>query len=325
MEINSSVKEQIDSIRQKCEVIKPVVMTPCITYNHGAYIRDALEGFVSQKTNFPFVAIIHDDASTDGTKEIIEEYAKKYPDIVLPVYEPENLYSKHDGTFSKTIRDIYEAVGAKYIAMCEGDDYWTDPLKLQTQVDFLDEHPDCSMCFHSVNVIKESGSKEDINVFNHLKEKYYNINEIIARWTIPTCSVIYRYEYAAKIPKNKNFQYGDNVLWSTLFRYGKGYCLNKKMGTYRRHPGGWTAQGSYKSNTKQIIHFEALFKEFPEIEKETMDDKLIFYYSLAFTTGVRELKLKSLKYFFQGLRKYKMKYIKELCRSISQYIKKISK
>lgn len=325
------------------------------TFNHAPYITDTMNGFTMQQTDFPFVCCIVDDASTDGEKEVIRKYL--YDNFDFDTSGEGELYEKKMdyGTLiyarHKTNHNCYFAVvlldknhngspelkklkrsyisewedSCEYEAICEGDDYWIDPLKLQTQVDFLEEHPDCSMCFHSVNVIKENGSKEDIKVFNHLQEKYYNINEIIAQWTIPTCSVLYRIEYLTKIPKNKNFQYGDNVLWSTLLRYGKGYCFDEKMGTYRRQPGGWTAQGSYKSNTKQIIHFEALFKEFPEIEHETMDNKLIFYYSLAFTTGVRELKLKSLKYFFQGLRKYKMKYIKELCRSISQYIKKISK
>ncbi len=100
-----------------------------------------------QKTNFPFVAIVHDDASTDGTAAIIKEYAEKYPDIIKPIYETENQYSKRDGSLTRIMKEACEATGAKYIAMCEGDDYWTDPLKLQKQVDFLESHPDYGMCY----------------------------------------------------------------------------------------------------------------------------------------------------------------------------------
>ena len=120
----------------------PLVAIRCITYNHEPYIRDALNGFVMQKTNFPFVAIVHDDASTDGTAEIIREYAAKYPNIIKPIFETENQYSKHDGSISRIMAEAQERSGAKYIAMCEGDDYWTDPNKLQKQVDFLESHPD---------------------------------------------------------------------------------------------------------------------------------------------------------------------------------------
>lgn len=103
-----------------------MVSIQCTAYNHEPYIRQCLEGFVMQKTNFRFEAIVHDDASIDGTADIIREYAEKYPDIIKPIYETENQYSKHDGSL-RQIMD--EACIGKYIAACKGDDYWTDPLK----------------------------------------------------------------------------------------------------------------------------------------------------------------------------------------------------
>ena len=122
---------------------QPLMVTiRCITYNHEPYIRQCLEGFVMQKTNFRFEAIVHDDASTDGTAAIIREYAEKYPDIIKPIYETENQYSKRDGS----LRRIMDAhTHGKYVAMCEGDDYWIDPLKLQKQVDFLEDNPEYGM------------------------------------------------------------------------------------------------------------------------------------------------------------------------------------
>lgn len=118
-------------------VAQPLVSIRCLTYNHAPYIRQCLDGFVMQKTNFKFEAIVHDDASTDGTADIVREYATKYPDIIKPILETENQYSKHDGSL-KRIMNAAISPSAKYIAMCEGDDYWTDPYKLQKQVDFLE-------------------------------------------------------------------------------------------------------------------------------------------------------------------------------------------
>jgi len=116
----------------------PLVSITCATYNHEAYIKEALEGFVMQKTSFPFEIIVHDDASTDNTASIIREYEARYPDLFVTIYEAENQYSKGYGDLS---RIIYSAVRGKYIAVCEGDDYWTDPYKLQKQVEFLEYNP----------------------------------------------------------------------------------------------------------------------------------------------------------------------------------------
>ena len=117
-----------------------LVSIRCAVYNHEPYIRQCLDGFVMQKTNFRFEAIVHDDASTDNSASIIREYAGKYPDIIRPIYETENQFSKKDGSL---MRIITEACHGKYYASCEGDDYWTDPLKLQKQVDYMESHPEC--------------------------------------------------------------------------------------------------------------------------------------------------------------------------------------
>ncbi len=113
---------------------EPLVSICCITYNHEDFIRDAIEGFLMQKTSFPIEIIIHDDASTDNTANIIEEYANKYPDLFVTILQSENQWSKGGGSIYA--RFVYPRARGKYIALCEGDDYWTDPLKLQKQVDF---------------------------------------------------------------------------------------------------------------------------------------------------------------------------------------------
>ena len=115
----------------------------CNVYKHEAYLRDALEGFVTQKTDFPFEVLVHDDASPDGSADIIREYEAKYPEIIKPIYQTENQYSQK---VPITVTFQIPRIRGQYVAVCEGDDYWTDPLKLQKQVDFLDSHPDYSMC-----------------------------------------------------------------------------------------------------------------------------------------------------------------------------------
>ena len=115
----------------------------CNVYNHGKYLRDALEGFVMQQTTFPFEVLVHDDASPDNSAEIIREYEEKYPEIIKPIYQTENQYSK-----GVRINEVFHLprIKGKYVAACEGDDYWTDPLKLQKQYDFMEANPDYSMC-----------------------------------------------------------------------------------------------------------------------------------------------------------------------------------
>lgn len=240
----------------------PLVTIRCITYNHEPYIRQCLEGFVMQKTTFPFEAVVHDDASTDGTAAIIREYAERYPDIIRPIYETENQYSKHDGS----LRRIMDAhMRGKYIALCEGDDYWTDPLKLQKQVDFLEGHPEYSMCFHRVRVISENGSW--MPLYDHLQEKEYSSHEILKRWTIPTASVMYRSKFLSCRPFDSRFLYGDIVCFLTMASKGKLFCMGDKMSVYRRLSTGTVGSIvnediiSYKWKT--IEHYRALAKHFP--------------------------------------------------------------
>ena len=133
-----------------------MVSIRCTAYNQEEQIRECLDGFVMQQTNFRFEAVVHDDASTDGTAAIIKEYAEKYPDIIKPILETENQYSKHDGSLERIMN---EAATGKYVAWCEGDDCWIDPLKLQKQVDYLESHPDC-MLVHTDMEVKDVNTGE---------------------------------------------------------------------------------------------------------------------------------------------------------------------
>ncbi len=124
----------------------------CLAYNHEAYIRDALEGFVMQQTDFPFEVLVHDDASTDGTADIIREYASRYPDIIRPVFQTVN---QHSRGVCIAREFLFPLVRGRYVAMCEGDDYWTDPLKLSKQVATLEAHPELDICAHRAVKVRD--------------------------------------------------------------------------------------------------------------------------------------------------------------------------
>lgn len=241
--INDTAQKQIDAIAAKCAEIKPLVIIHSTTYNHEKYLRDALEGFVMQKTDFKFVAIVHEDASTDCTASILREYAEKYPNIILPIFEQENLYSKHDGSIREIMTTVCNKSGAKYIAYCEGDDYWTDSHKLQKQVDFLQTHPDYTMCFNKIEVINEFFHKR--YPLANVETREYSGNEIIESMLLQTASVIIRrsvfqserYE-AAK--KDIRFRSGDIIIYLSAASMGKIYCIADVMSIYRVNSGGVT-------------------------------------------------------------------------------------
>ncbi len=147
-----------------------MVSISCITFNHEQYISDAIESFLMQQTNFNYEILIHDDASTDRTVEIIKEYQKKYPNLIKPIYQTENQYSKGaDVSFINEKR----AVG-KYLSICEGDDYWTDPHKLQKQFDFMEEHPECSLCVHGGKVVSTEKQLKYFSRPNKGKQNFYS-------------------------------------------------------------------------------------------------------------------------------------------------------
>lgn len=155
-----------NSLEEECKHDKPLVVVRCITYNHESYIRECLDGFIMQQTNFKFIVIIHDDASTDGTPAIIKEYADKYPHIIKPIYQVQNQYSKKNGSITRILANACNKTGAKYIAFCEGDDYWIDPLKLQRQVDYMNRNPKCGLSYTNFNIRHEPSGLVESGIFS---------------------------------------------------------------------------------------------------------------------------------------------------------------
>ncbi len=214
------------------------VTVRCITYNQKEYIRQCLDGFVMQRTNFRFEAIVHDDASTDGTAEIVREYAEKYPDIIKPIFETENQYSKHDGSLGRIMN---ANTRGKYVAICEGDDYWTDPLKLQKQADFLDANPQCSLTYHACKNVFSTPCKVNSLTGENVKDFYSDVDFVI-HYPFQTATVMYRKEILDSDLYKKaqaiGCVFGDVLLYFSASRFGTIEGVNEKMSVYRRHEGG---------------------------------------------------------------------------------------
>lgn len=286
---------------------KPLVAIRCITYNHEAYIRDALEGFVMQQTDFPFVAIVHDDASTDGTADIIREYAAKYPDIIKPIYETENQYSKRDGSIPRIMNEACEKTGAKYYALCEGDDYWTDPLKLQKQVDFLESHPDYSLVFANVFLHYDSGkTTEKLPI----EDRDYTPIEVYGRIRIPTPTILFRadvyssaaYSYFQKIRKPI---FGDLTLFMACSLMGKIHGVDDVVCGYRRLSTGATNYlfaHPYELFRNRLALSLYLGKEFKQVDCERFVTYLIPAIKGVFTNFPTNIKFTTLLFYHFPIR-----------------------
>ena len=249
----------------------------CITYNQKNFIKDALDGFVMQKTSFPFVVFVHDDKSTDGTTDIILDYAQKYPDIIIPVIEKENQWSRGGLKHIVNIMNSNYRVG-RYIAFCEGDDYWTSPHKLQTQVDFLESHPDYSMCFHSGFKKYECDTVAWINCEN-IKDKDYEATDLFVNWTVPTASVVCRKEamdFYANIKGAERIQNYDIFIILSCAMTGKIRGISRKMSVYRIQGEGLTYNQNalIKCKMNNPEHFECLKENFPIVSRKPIDNTI---------------------------------------------------
>ena len=207
----------------------PLVSICCATYNHEKFIKEALDGFLMQKVNFSVEIIVHDDASTDKTSNIIREYSNQNSQIIA-VIQRKNLMSTGQ---NPTIDHALLRARGKYIALCDGDDYWTDPYKLQKQVDFLENNPEFSLCFHNVMVSYPNSGK--LIEFADLETREYSGIECIETWKTATCSYLFRNQIT--FPPYFSI-FGDIVILLQLAETGKIYCINDTMGVYRKHNNG---------------------------------------------------------------------------------------
>lgn len=220
----------------------PLVSICCLSYNQAGYIQECLDSFLMQQTSFRIEILIHDDASTDGTDKIIRQYAEKYPDTIFPLFEVENQLSKGmNGKMDITFN--YSRARGKYIASCEGDDYWTDPLKLQKQVDFMESHPDYSVCFHRcTHLYEETGeqTEDECGSFFNNGEEGIDISDDMFwnQWITQPLSMLFRVSAFNPEWQKKYKYYRDIHEIYHLLSVGKGYLFGFNGGVYRKHSGG---------------------------------------------------------------------------------------
>lgn len=298
-----------------------IVSVCCITYNQEKYIGQALDSFIMQKTNFKYEIIVHDDASTDNTAKIIREYEEKYPNLIKPIYQKENQYSISP---QKVVLNALEKSQGKYIALCEGDDYWIDENKLQIQVDYMEEHPNCSFTFHNAYIhdMKTNSLQKEFLPYYKEQRKYlkenniYDVGELTLLNEIPTAS--YMFKKINEYPNwFENVIAGDLCVQLIHTSFGYGYYIDKVMSAYRIGIGNsqvdnWNKQSAdYK---KKIKIYEKGIETYKNIDKYTN-----YKYSSDFKKKINELKVNIL--LIDKYRNIDSKEYKELCEDLPKNLK----
>ncbi len=283
----------------------PLVSVSVTAYNHEKYIRQCLDGILMQNVNFPYEVLVHEDASPDRTADIIREYEAKYPEIIKPIYRTENQYSQ-----GKSVSKFnFDRARGKYLAFCEGDDYWSDPGKLQKQVDFLEAHPEYIATAHRVRAINDHGEVLDIPGFTDVVEHAYTVDEYI-KHSLPSqlASLVMRNVFLTLDSHTLDLFYsckanGDERLSLLLVMMGDIYCFSEDMSAYRRivsEGTSWNARMRGRNRAYSVYKQRLALQEFAV---EAFDFKLpqsILYNILpsALVKAIRNPNRTNIKIFF---------------------------
>jgi glycosyltransferase involved in cell wall biosynthesis len=290
----------------------PLLSVACITYNHENYISQAIESWLMQKTDFDIEIIIGEDCSNDNTRAIIERYWQKYPDLIRVITSETNV-----GMMPNFIRTL-EACQGKYIALCEGDDYWTDPLKLQKQVDFLENHSEYMLCSHNVDIINDG--VDILSSSLSLSKDHYEFEELLGTSMAATCSFVFRNifwknNYLSIFLNSGSFS-GDKILVCILAEQGPAKYLDDKMAIYRRHAGGVSLTKYFFSIQSTIVFLKYINAFYDYKYNSIVKDKLVMWYGrLAIHFRKEGFLLKSIKAIFSSI------YYSRNYKSIKIFIK----
>jgi glycosyltransferase involved in cell wall biosynthesis len=292
-------EEQIRK-RWQGDIANPKVTVCTITFNHKDFIEQSLDSFLRQETTFPFEIIVHDDLSTDGTKEIIEQYEKKYPNIIKPIYQKENQYSKGIRAISPIF--VFPVAKGEYITLCEGDDYWNGVSKLEEQVNFLEKNPQYSVCYHNSVVVDEE-DKLKSSKKNPLARDYSIEEMLLGETFILTNTIMFRKFTSETLTHYQNsfkeVYNGDMALMHQLAFMGKSKYLEEiEYAAYREHSGGvWSSINEVQKITnlyrsKRIL--EDNLNDYPLL-KEKMNEIISNHLAVALSRILALGDLKSYK------------------------------
>jgi glycosyltransferase involved in cell wall biosynthesis len=252
----------------------PLVSVCCVTYNHEKFIRDCLDGFIRQQTNFPFEVLIHEDASTDSTADIVREYEERYPQLFRCVYQTENQFLKQN----VLLNILFKMAKGRYIALCEGDDFWIDPAKLQKQVDILRSDLDCILTFHNTLDVTTEESKPKYS--QGLKDRFY-IQDFVHFFYARTVSMLFRNPERGLPIQFQYMRVADWPIAIWLMQFGSARYIPEVMAAYRIHnAGNYTRLSSSKKAIQVYESFRLLSKAMSAEYKPLVTEKL---YELSFS------------------------------------------
>jgi len=280
----------------------PLVSVLITSYNHEKYIQQAIEGCLMQQTSFPYEIIIHDDASTDKSAQIIREFAERYPEVIVPILQKENQYSKGVKIFPTVL--IPQARG-KYIAICEGDDYWTDPLKLEKQIAAMEKDPSISLCFTATRWEYVDGSKRSKVVRCSKKDRHFSSKDVIFRgagFTDIVSTVVRKSIYNNVSDWFNLSPVGDAALYLLSILKGTSYYLDDVTAAYRRG-----VENSWTTNVHKDKIYERNFLERLIRMKDAFDE----YSGFRFHDDIQRrnnLDIMFLSFYYKDQRAFKEKY-----------------
>lgn len=262
------LQEEFLGTEKPVNKIQPLVTVRTITYQHAGFIEECIKGVLMQRTNFPFEFIIGEDGSTDGTREICEKYAKEYPDKIRLFARDRKLTQLYDdeGNLIKRLNGRFSAMSSrgKYIALCEGDDYWTDPLKLQKQVDLLEANHDYSFCVGGFERLYQDSQKK-VSRTKKIRENdpgkigyTFNLNDMQRFWITQTLTILFRNNIYEKVDFSVYKYSRDTHLFYHLLKIGNGFYITEHLGVHRIHPGG---MHSMIGRENQLVNAVGIYKE----------------------------------------------------------------